>query len=154
MLPVNTALWALGGFYLSLGPTLARIVTGDQSALIGGSATLAAGMVVTLAGIAGYSAAAYFTGTAIMGAGFGAGFNGSLRSLVGLARPEERGELMSGFFAFSYFALSLPAILAGLAAGYFGLYATALGFLAGILLLVLVALACMFRQTRHAAVAP
>ena len=183
VLPVNTALWALGGFYLSLGPTLARIVTGDQSALmggaaiaalvftsaaailmvrthepravlIGGSATLAAGMVVTLAGIAGYSAAAYFAGTAIMGAGFGAGFNGSLRSLVGLARPEERGELMSGFFAFSYFALSLPAILAGLAAGYFGLYATALGFLAGILLLVLVALACMFRQTRHAVVAP
>lgn len=89
-----------------------------------------------------------------MGAGFGAGFNGSLRSLVGLALPEERGELMSGFFSFSYFALSLPAILAGLAAGYFGLYATALGFLAGILLLVLVALACMFRQTRHAAVAP
>ena len=183
VLPVNTALWALGGFYLSLGPTLARIVTGGQSALmggaaiaalvftsaaailmvrthepravlIGGSATLAAGMVVTLAGIASYSAAAYFAGTAIMGAGFGAGFNGSLRSLVGLARPEERGELMSGFFAFSYFALSLPAILAGLAAGYFGLYATALGFLAGILLLVLVALACMFRQTRHATVAP
>ncbi|WP_426076182.1 MFS transporter [Janthinobacterium sp. PSPC3-1] len=183
VLPVNTALWALGGFYLSLGPTLARIVTGDHSALmggaaiaalvftsaaaillvrthpprsvlIGGSATLAAGMVVTLAGIAGYSAAAYFAGTAIMGAGFGAGFNGSLRSLVGLARPEERGELMSGFFAFSYFALSLPAILAGLAAGHFGLYAAALGFLAGILLLVLVALAYMFRQTRHATVAP
>ena len=183
VLPVNTALWALGGFYLSLGPTLARIVTGDHSALmggaaiaalvftsaaailavrthapravlIGGSATLAAGMVVTLAGIASYSAAAYFAGTAIMGAGFGAGFNGSLRSLVGLARPEERGELMSGFFAFSYFALSVPAILAGLAAGHFGLHATALGFLAGILLLVLVALACMFRQTRHATVAP
>ncbi|QJD89111.1 MFS transporter [Duganella dendranthematis] len=176
VLPVNTALWALGGFSLSLGPSLARIVTASQSPLVGGFAiaalvltsaaailvvrthppravliggtiALATGMVVTLAGIASYSAAAYFIGTAIMGAGFGAGFNGSLRSLVGLARPEQRGDLMAGFFSLSYLAFSVPAILAGLAVGYFGLYATALGFLAGIMALALIALALMTRKT-------
>lgn len=172
ILPVNTALWALGGFYLSLGPTLARTVINHQSAvvggaaiaglvfssaatillvrshaprrvLIGGSAALALGMAVTLAGIAAYSATAFFVGTAIMGAGFGAGFNGALRSLVGLALPEQRGGFMAGFFALSYLAFSLPAILAGLAVGYFGLHASAVGFLAAIMLQVLIALASM-----------
>lgn len=175
ILPVNTAQWALGGFSLSLGPTLARIVTGNQSPIVGGAAiatlvlssaaaifvvrahpprpvlikaamVLIAGMVVTLAAIAWSSAPAYFIGTAIMGAGFGAGFNGSLRSLVGLALPEQRGDLMAGFFTLSYLAFSVPAILAGLAVGWFGLHATALWFLAAILLLALIALAAMLRR--------
>jgi hypothetical protein len=175
VLPVNTAQWALGGFSLSLGPSLARIVTGNQSpvmggaaiaalvltsavailvvrthppksVLIGGTAALATGMAVTLAGIALLSAPAYFLGTAVMGIGFGAGFNGSLRSLVSLARPEQRGGLMAGFFSFSYLAFAVPAILAGLAVGWYGLHATALGYLAGLLAMTLVALARMVRQ--------
>lgn len=175
ILPVNTAQWALGGFSLSLGPTLARIVTGNQSPIVGGAAiatlvlssaaaifvvrmhpprpvlinaavVLIGGVVVTLAAIALSSAPAYFIGTAIMGAGFGAGFNGSLRSLVGLALPEQRGDLMAGFFTLSYLAFSVPAILAGLAVGWFGLHATALWFLASILLLALMALAAMMRR--------
>lgn len=175
ILPVNTAQWALGGFSLSLGPTLARIVTGNQSPIVGGAAiatlvlssaaaifvvrahpprpvlikaaiVLIAGMVVTLVAIAWSSAPAYFIGTAIMGAGFGAGFNGSLRSLVGLALPEQRGDLMAGFFTLSYLAFSVPAILAGLAVGWLGLHATALWFLAAILLLALIALAAMLRR--------
>ncbi|MGI4847538.1 MAG: MFS transporter [Janthinobacterium lividum] len=175
ILPVNTAQWALGGFSLSLGPSLARIVANNQSPLVGGaaiaalvftsaaaiymvrgmaaqavlkagSAVLALGMAITLAGIACYSAPAYFIGTAIMGAGFGAGFNGSLRSLVGLASAQQRGGLMAGFFSLSYLAFSVPAIAAGLAVGYFGLHATALGFLTGIMALVLIALALMFRK--------
>jgi hypothetical protein len=176
VLPVNTAQWALGGFSLSLGPSLARIVAGNQSAvmggaaiaclvltsaaailvvrthppravLVGGAAVLAGGMAVTLAGIALPSAPAYFIGTAIMGVGFGAGFNGSLRSLVSLARPEQRGGLMAGFFSFSYLAFAVPAILAGLAVGWFGLHATALGYLAALLALTLVALVQMLRKT-------
>lgn len=175
ILPVNTAQWALGGFSLSLGPTLARIVAGNESPVVGGAAiaalvltsaaailvvrthpprrvltgatiVLATGMAVTLAGIAFYWAPAYFIGTVIMGAGFGAGFNGSLRSLVSLARPEQRGDLMAGFFTFSYLAFAIPAIAAGLAVGFFGLHATALGFLAGILVLALIALALMLRR--------
>ena len=35
--PLNTAQWALGGFYLSLGPTLARSVIGSATPLLGGA---------------------------------------------------------------------------------------------------------------------
>jgi hypothetical protein len=34
--PVNVAVWALGGFYLSLGPTLARAVTGNDDVEMAG----------------------------------------------------------------------------------------------------------------------
>ena len=37
VLPVNTAQWALGGFYLSLGPTLAAGVVGNSAPLVGGA---------------------------------------------------------------------------------------------------------------------
>jgi MFS family permease len=174
VLPVNTAQWALAGFYLSLGPTLAKVITGvasplvggaaiaslvlsaaaavlavrDQSprrVLLGGTAMLAVGLAITLAGVARLSGPAFFAGTVVAGAGFGAGFNGSLRSLVSLAAPQERGGLMSGFFTMSYLAFSLPAIAAGFAIGHFGLQATSLGFGAALILLTAVALLLMVR---------
>ena len=97
-------------------------------------------------GIARLSGGAFFIGTVIAGIGFGAGFNGSLRSLVSLASPQERGGLMSAFFTLSYLAFSLPAIAAGFAVGQFGLHATALGFGTGLMALTLSALALMCRR--------
>jgi hypothetical protein len=157
ILPVNTAQWALGGFYLSLGPTLAREVTGSsaplvggiligamvlssalaialmrqrapQSALIAGAAALAAGIVIAMAGVLLHFTPAFFSGTVIAGLGFGSAFIGSLRSLVPLAAPHERAGLMSGFFVASYLAFSIPAIAAGMLVGSFGLQPTTLGF--------------------------
>jgi predicted MFS family arabinose efflux permease len=174
VLPVNTAQWALGGFYASLGPSLARVVTGVHSPLLGGgavaalvlsgaaailalrtrparavlaggTAALVIGLSVTLAGVQLHSTAAFFVGTAIAGLGFGAAFNGTLRTLVPLAEAHERAGLMSTFFALSYLAFSLPAIAAGLFAGHFGLQAASIGY--GLLLVALgcVALAMMAR---------
>jgi hypothetical protein len=37
VLPLNTATWALGGFYASLAPSLVRTATGSTSNLIGGA---------------------------------------------------------------------------------------------------------------------
>jgi hypothetical protein len=157
ILPVNAAQWALGGFYLSLGPTLAREVTGNsapmvggaligamvlssalamalmrqrapQSALVAGAAALAVGIVIAMAGVQLGFTAAFFAGTVIAGLGFGAAFIGSLRSLVPLAEPHERAGLMSGFFVASYLAFSIPAIAAGMLVGRFGLQPTTLGF--------------------------
>lgn len=174
ILPVNTAQWALGGFYLSLGPSLARLVTGSQqpivggaliaclvltgavaillvrqrpahTALLGGTLALGLGLAITLIGMVLPSGAALFGGTVVAGLGFGAAFNGSVRSLVGLAQPEERGALMAGFFSLSYLAFSVPAVLAGLAVGVFGLAATALGFGLALLALCLVAGGLMLR---------
>lgn len=175
ILPVNTALWALGGFYLSLGPTLARVVTGNNSPMVGGAiifalvmtsalaimvvrtwhprraalvgtVALVLGLVITLAGIALSSSLGLFAGTVVAGTGFGAGFNGSLRSLVVTATATERGGLMSGFFVLSYLAFSVPAIIAGLAVGTFGLPATALGFGLALLMLGITALVLMLRR--------
>ena len=175
VLPVNTAQWALGGFYASLGPSLARIVTGLHSPLLGGAvvaslvlsgaiailfvrtrparavlaggtAALVVGLSITLAGVQLHSIAAFFIGSIIAGLGFGAAFNGTLRSLVPLAEAHERAGMMSTFFALSYLAFSVPAIAAGLLAGRIGLQAASVGY--GLLLGALgcVALAMMARR--------
>jgi MFS family permease len=165
VLPVNTAQWALGGFYLSLGPTLARYITGIDAPMMGGAliatlvlsgavgilfvrhrppmpvlagsaAVLATGLVLTLVGMHLHLTALFFGGTLVAGLGFGAGFNGSVRGLVPLAEPHERAGLMSSFFVLSYLAFSLPAIAAGLAVGFFGLETTSIGY--GVVLVVTV----------------
>ena len=179
VLPVNTAQWALGGFYASLGPSLARIVTGLHSPLLGGAvvaslvlsgavailfvrtrparavlaggtAALVVGLSITLAGVQLHSIAAFFVGSIIAGLGFGAAFNGTLRSLVPLAEAHERAGMMSTFFALSYLAFSVPAIAAGLLAGRIGLQAASIGY--GLLLVALgcVALATMARSKADA----
>jgi MFS family permease len=179
VLPVNTAQWALGGFYLSLGPTLAKIVTGNDAPMVGGllitamvlssavailavrkwpprralaigAAALSAGLALSLAGMLLHSTAAFFLGTAIAGLGFGSAFSGSLRSLASLAEPQERAALMAGFYALSYLAFSVPAIAAGLSTGLIGLPATALGLGA---VLTLMASAALLMMRRPVAVA-
>lgn len=182
VLPVNTATWALGGFYSSLGPTLGRIVTGTHSATLGGgvvatlvlsgaiaillvrtrtprfalasgAAALAIGIGVTLAGVQSHSTALFFAGSAIAGLGFGAAFNGSVRSLVPLAEPHERAGLMSTFYVLSYLAFSVPAMIAGVFSGRFGLQATALGYgLALVAMAIAALLAMAARRGRAAAV--
>jgi predicted MFS family arabinose efflux permease len=175
VLPVNTAQWALGGFYLSLGPTLARVVTGNDAPVVGGmligtmvlssaaailtvrqwpprralgvgAAALTLGLVTTLTGIALHSTAAFFIGAAIAGLGFGSAFNGSLRSLAALAEPQERASLMAGFYVLSYLAFSVPAIAAGLCTGLFGLPATAMGLGALLAFMALTALLMMISR--------
>ncbi|WP_150253357.1 MFS transporter [Nocardiopsis deserti] len=142
--PIDIAVWALGGFYLSLGPSLTRAVTGSTAPLTAGAAVftltisgaaavlilrsapatrvmligataLATGIAITLAGAHLGLSAAFFTGTAVAGIGFGAGFQGAVRTVVPLAAPHERAGLMSSFYLLSYLAMCLPAITAGIA---------------------------------------
>ncbi|HEX2547938.1 MAG TPA: MFS transporter [Ramlibacter sp.] len=170
VLPVNTAQWALGGFYFSLGPTLARAVTGNDSALVGGvllgvlalasasavalgrhlpprrtvrlgAAGLVLGVLGTLAGVHWSWAAVALGGTVVSGTGFGLAFSGSLRSLVPLAQPHQRASLMAAFLVASYLAFSIPAIVAGLLTSHFGLHTTALAYGLGVAVLAAAALA-------------
>lgn len=164
ILPLSTAGWALGGFYLSLGPSLGRLVTHSASPLVGGllisalvlpgalaiavsrrhaprtvlqgsAVALAVGLAITLTGVACHSTAGFFAGTLVAGLGFGAGFSASVRSLVPLASAQDRAGLMASFFVLSYLAFSLPAIAAGVLTGLYGLQPTAMGY--GLLLIVL-----------------
>ncbi|MDB5775203.1 MAG: transporter [Herbaspirillum sp.] len=165
--PVTVAVWALGGFYLSLGPTLARAVTGSDDATMGGwvvfalmtgglvavlllrtlgtlrllitgATALASGLLVTLAGVHADSVSMFFVGTSAAGIGFGSAFQGALRSVLPLAEAHERAGLMAAFYVLSYLAFSIPAIIAGTMVHVIGLRLTT--DIYGLTLVVLAAL--------------
>ncbi|MBC8981723.1 MFS transporter [Pseudomonas lurida] len=174
-LPVDVAVWAMGGFYLSLAPSLVRAATGSTSNLIGGglvavltlsgalmiftlrnrpadkvlrlgAGLLAIGVALILTAVHSASLPLFFIATLIAGSGFGAGFLGALRSVVPLALPHERAGLMSAFYVLSYLAFCLPSLLAGNLIRSFGLIATTDGYGAVLMVLALGALVALLLQ--------
>jgi MFS family permease len=153
LLPILIASWALGGLYLSLGPSVAAGLFGLTNHLVGGlvvtllcgtgaltaftlrswpagrllgisSTLLGAGTVLTLIGIETGSAVLAAVGTVVAGIGFGASALACFGTFARLAAPAERGELFSVAYVISYLAFSIPAVIAGLASTGFGLRAT------------------------------
>jgi MFS family permease len=158
-IPAMVALWALGGFYLSLGPSLAASITGSSNllwggvvvvllmgvgsvssllfrnsppanALLWGALALLAGVCVTVGGIEVPSTGLLLVGTAIAGVGFGVAFLGAFRILSALAPPAERARMVATIYVLCYLSLSLPAIVAGVAATHSGLHDASLGYAA------------------------
>jgi MFS family permease len=142
--PVLFAVWALAGFYGSLGPSLADNLARSTSVVEGGlglgllamiaavttyvlraapasqvmmigTSTLIAGVGVVLMSLWVDSTALFFAGTAVAGIGFGAGFQGGIRLVAPLAHPDQRAGVLSTLFIVSYVGLGVPAVLAGLA---------------------------------------
>ncbi len=135
-LPCVIAVWALSGFFLSLGPSLAAqvlrspnllwgglvifLLTGiaaaaaafrgvsPPTAMLAGCLALLAGAVMTLAAIETASAAAFLTGTAIAGVGLGTGFPGTFRTVSALAAPAQRASLVAAIFIVTYLAFTSP----------------------------------------------
>ncbi len=155
--PSLIATWALVGLYLSLGPSLATALLRSESHVAGGlvivalmgaaaaasavlsraepralvikgSLFLIVGVGLTLVGVAFGSAVGLYAGSIVAGLGFGPAFSGSFRSLAPLAAPEERSALVSSIYIAVYLAFSIPAVIAGVAVGRYGLVHTALGF--------------------------
>jgi MFS family permease len=170
LFPLTLSAWALGGFYLSLMPSLMIEATGIRSPLVGAAvvsalmvsgglstfatraldasrtvrasaAFLGAGIVFTVVAIAAGSPAGMFFGTIVAGLGFGSSYGASLRVLLPLASSHERAGLLSAYFVESYLAFALAAIAAGLAAPRFGLVTTALVYGSTLALSALVTLA-------------
>lgn len=170
--PVNIAGWALGGFYLSLMPSLVRAATGLASPFIGGivvsalmftaaiavvtlrnrpaagilvmgTAFLAAGVAITLAGVHTHLVPVMLGGTVVAGAGMGSVFSGTFRSVLPLAAANERAGLLAAFYVESYLAFSLPAILAGLLAPRLGLQLSADIYGSAVIVLALISLIAM-----------
>jgi Major Facilitator Superfamily len=148
--PVNIAGWALGGFYLSLMPSLFRTTTGIDSPLVGGTVAasllfsgagaafawhrrsaarllslgamnLSAGVPIILWGVHARSVLLLVVGTLVAGAGYGAAFFGAGRTILPLAEPHQRAGLLSAFYIESYLAFSIPAIAVGLVVTLLGL---------------------------------
>lgn len=174
VLPLNTATWALGGFYASLAPSLVRTATGSTSNLIGGATVavltvtgammiftlrqrpaaqalrlgaslLPIGVILILLGVHSASLPLFFLGTLVAGCGFGSGFLGAVRSLVPLALPHERAGLMAAYYVLSYLAFCLPAMLAGHFSRLYGLVLTTDGYGAVLIVLAVAALLLSLR---------
>ena len=140
--PSNMAVWMLGGFYLSLMPSLALGVTQVRTPWLSGlviaaltlsgaisiicvrdkqpgwllrmgQRTLISGIGAILLGANFSQSSLLLIGSLVAGCGFGMTFLGALRSILPLARPHERSALMGVFYVQSYLAHSVPTIAAG-----------------------------------------
>ena len=175
LVPLLVASWALGGLYLSLGPSVAASLFGLTNHLVGGlvvtllcatgavtafalkswptgrvlsiaAVLLTGGTAVTLVGVIVESVALAALGTAIAGIGFGASALACFGTLARLAAPQERGEVFAVAFVISYVAFSLPAVIAGLAATTFGLHSTAVVY--GLVVVLLGAITLVTQRLR------
>jgi len=155
--PVLAASWALGGLYLSLGPSVAAQLLGLQSHLVGGivvtllcgigalsaivafrrspesllapaGGLLAIGTLISLAGLALGSPLGTAAGTVVAGVGFGSASLACFGTLARIAAPEVRGELMAVAYTIAYLAFSVPAVIAGFVTVQVGLRPVAEGY--------------------------
>src|SRR5712692_3470906 len=120
--PSLIATWALGGLYLSLGPSLALVV----------------GVGITELSVALGSAVGLYAGSVLAGLGFGPAFSAVFRSLAPLAPPDKRAGLLASIFIVVYLAFSVPALLAGVAVTHYGLRDTT--YVYGIVVMTLAAM--------------
>lgn len=140
--PVLIAVWALAGFYGAVSPLLLAGMLGVKTPLIGGLAlfvvatfgglsvlvlqrragkemmtlgavSLFVGVAITATAVSAGSIALFFLGSMIAGIGFGAGFQGAVRTVVPFAAPHERAGVLSIIFIISYIAMGVPAVAAG-----------------------------------------
>ncbi|MGH8891415.1 MAG: MFS transporter [Acidothermaceae bacterium] len=179
-IPMLVAVWALPGFYGSVGPALIRRIAGSNSALlggfglfilaVGGAASVAAlrsvsargemvfgsvavlvGVAATLIAVANNSTIWFFVATAVAGSGFGAGFQGAIRTVLPLAAAHQRAGVLSILYVVSYLAMGLPAVIAGfLVVDGGGVIDTAREYGFGVLALAGIALAGLATSNRRA----
>nr|WP_288355662.1 MFS transporter [uncultured Pseudomonas sp.] len=166
VLPLELAVWAVGGFYLSLMPGLIKTATGTSSILIGGgvvagltlsgaaslhglrlwpagrllrlgAGTLVAGPVLLWLAVVSGELGLFAVGTVVTGVGFGSGFLGATRSVLPLAEPAQRAGLLAAFYVLSYLAFCLPALAVSALVPRLGLDGAAQLYLAGVIALAL-----------------
>ena len=177
--PVLVAAWALGGLYLSLGPSLAASVFGIEAPLVGsllvlamqgtaalgavlghrlpGERAMVAGATVFAAGVGGTIAAlltgetvVLFVSAVVSGLGFGMAFLGAVATASAGVAPAERAGLLSSVFVVGYLSFSVPAIVAGSLSAVVGLETVTEVYAAVLVVLALTAVAGV-RLRRRAA---
>ncbi|HEY8336916.1 MAG TPA: MFS transporter [Tardiphaga sp.] len=175
--PASVATWALGGFHMSLMPTVVATAMGAGSSWIAGgvlpallltataavalfrhwgarrlivfgTGALSVGVAVSLLGIQQRGLGILFAGTMIAGVGFGTSFSGAMRALLPTAEPHQRAGLLSTFYVLSYLAFSLPAVAAGLAVPTLGLSTVAYVYGAVVIALAAISMVASLRSER------
>lgn len=170
---VSMASWMLGGFTLSLGPSLVAAVTDLHSPVMGalpvfllslvgagsvlmlrrhsprlalliGGWSIAIGMLLILFGM--HAQAPWLLLIAILsaGVGFGAGFMGVMRTVTPLVAASQRAAVMAALYVIWYLSASVPALLAGMATDQVGLQTTTYVYAAVVIALAATALLGMF----------
>jgi MFS family permease len=179
-LPTLIAGWGVGGFYFSLGPTLALQLARSHDRLLGGlllfvlagvgavtvlalnswppqrAVTLGVGALVggaafTLLALEAASAVAFFAATAVTGVGFGLAWLGVLRSLISRASPTSRSALLAAVYIVAYLAFAIPAVVAGYLVTRIGLHDASLWYAGGIGVLALAGLGGALVERRSSA---
>jgi hypothetical protein len=146
LVPIIVASWALGGLYLSLGPSAAVAVFGIADHFVGGLVAtllcgtgavtafalrrrssvavsrtsvilLATGTASTLLGMLTGSISPAIAGTVVAGIGYGASGLASFGAMAKLAGPADSAE-RGGLFAVAYSVAFLAFSLPAVAAGY------------------------------------
>jgi hypothetical protein len=180
LVPATVATWALGGFHMSLMPTVVAAAIGAgptwipslvlpallltstlavalfrnweaARVILLGTAALCIGVGVTLLGLQQHHVGILFAGTMIAGIGFGATFSGSMRALLPTAEAHERAGLLSTLYVISYLAFSLPAIAAGLSVPSVGLITVVYVYGAAVMLLAAISMVASLRAGRSRA---
>jgi MFS family permease len=175
--PASIAAWALGGFYLSLMPTVVATTLGVRAPWVGGivvaapwlsaaltvgalrqlaarrllvlgTGALSLGVVASLLGIWQHSVAALFAGAVIAGLGLGASLSGSLSALLPTAEAHQRAGLLATFYVLSYLALGLPALVAGASVPLIGLDTVAYVYGAVVIVLAIISMIASLRSKR------
>ncbi|WP_433187550.1 MFS transporter [Actinoallomurus sp. CA-150999] len=178
--PILFAVWALAGFYGSLGPALARQLSGSSSvvlgalgffllAVVGSLSTVMLGRIAprtvmlvgitmlvvaegcTMVAVDQSSTVGFLSSTVVAGVGFGAGFQGGIRTVAPLAAAHERAGLLSVLYVICYLGMGVPSVVAGVLVVHGGgLIATARDYMLFVLVLAAAALAGLLLTNRSA----
>ncbi|MGW2089890.1 MFS transporter [Streptomyces sp. NPDC001880] len=172
--------WALGGFYSSLGPALVHLVAPDapqaargmvffalsataaltvwalrrrppRATAIGGCLSVLPAAALTLSGLHGAGLPAVYGGAVLAGIAFGAVSQGALRMLLASLDERDRAATLAAYYILSYLSMSLPAVAAGAATQHYGLGTTSHAYAITAALLALAALAALAASRRGAA---
>ena len=175
--PSVISIWALGGLYLALGPSLVTSSLGTENHVAGGAVIAAllgagaiasafgrtadprlivvrgsllviAGVGITLVAVAIDSILGIYAGTVIAGVGFGPAIGAVFRALTPLAPPDKRSALVAALYIVLYFALAVPTVVAGAAVGRYGLRDTT--YVYGVFVMALAAITTIALTRRTA----
>ncbi|MCG7632948.1 MULTISPECIES: MFS transporter [Gordonia] len=180
--PALVATWSLGGLYLSLGSSVVSRVFGvDNHGAAGailfvffacaaltslfitdrpstvkaayGLPALAAGVVISLAGVLAESLPLYIVGSIVAGSGWAATFLSAMDNITAATPPAQRGQVFSSVFVASYLAFSVPAVIAGIVVSHIGLRDTIIGYVGYVLAMVMIAATFAVTMRRRATTA-